>query len=290
MGGQPGELPTAMAGTIFYHGQRLVKDPERGIFDQKQAEELVSAQASWSDQTGNPSLVHIYARTPQAFCRYMSFIDQIWDGPVIADSSQPTTRSCLAGLVTELGWADRVVYNSLSVATTQDEADLLAGSEVDSAILLAFNPAKSGVDGRIALLETGGPGLPRGLMELAASCGVSNSILDPGVPPLGSGAGEALRFTVAAKAAWGLPVCLGMHNAASSWIWLREKGRQIRQACDASTAALSVLAGCDLVLYGPMEQAESAFAAAAFADILAAEAVADLGIYPGTAHPRHRLI
>jgi tetrahydromethanopterin S-methyltransferase subunit H len=34
-GGQPGEYPTALSGTIFYARHKIVEDAKKGIFDKK---------------------------------------------------------------------------------------------------------------------------------------------------------------------------------------------------------------------------------------------------------------
>lgn len=292
MGGQPGELPTALAGTIFYHGQRIVDDEERGIFDRSRAEEMVSRQASLSQETGNPAILHIFARTAAAFERYMEFAESLWDGPVIADSSDPAARSAIAGYVSEVGYADRIIYNSISIGSTPEEIRALKESEVDSAILLAFNPSESGVDGRIKMLESGevGPGIEGGLIPLARGLGLANLLLDPGVAPMGDGAGAALRFSVVAKARFGLPVGSGMHNAASSWPWLREQKAIVRRCCDAAASALQQLASGDFILYGPIEAADVIFPVAAMADILISEAAMDLDVWPIDSHPVQRLV
>jgi tetrahydromethanopterin S-methyltransferase subunit H len=120
--------------------------------------------------------------------------------------------------------------------------------------------------------------------------GMRNLLIDPAVLPLGSGAGSALRFSVAAKARLGLPVGSGIHNAVTSWLWLRKKEMAIRTGCDAAAGAMQLLAGADFLLYGPIESAEIVFPAAAMADILIAEAVRDLEIAPGEGHPLLRLV
>ena len=53
-GGQPGELPSVLCGTIFYHGHKIVEDEERGLFDRTAAERLISRQAELSEETGCP--------------------------------------------------------------------------------------------------------------------------------------------------------------------------------------------------------------------------------------------
>ncbi|MDD1735639.1 MAG: tetrahydromethanopterin S-methyltransferase subunit H, partial [Methanothrix sp.] len=63
-----------------------------------------------------------------------------------------------------------------------------------------------------------------------------------------------------------------------------------KRGCDAAAAAMQLLSAADFLLYGPIEMAEIIFPAAAMADILIAEAVADLEIVPADTHPLHRLV
>ncbi len=161
-GGQPGELPSVLCGTIFYHGHKIVEDEERGVFDRAAAERLISRQAELSEETGCPSVLHLYARSAPAFERYLDFAERVWSGPFIIDSADAATRAAAALLVSELGYADRAIYNSISLATEEKEAEKLLDCEIDSAIILAYNPAEPGVDGSLAILETGGTGAREG--------------------------------------------------------------------------------------------------------------------------------
>lgn len=289
-GGQPGELPSVLCGTIFYHGHKIVEDEERGIFDKKAAERLISRQEALSEETGCPCVLHLYARSTLAFEKYLDFIEPVWNGPFIIDSADAATRGSAALLASELGYADRAIYNSISLATDEKEVQALRDSEIDSAIILAYNPAEPGVDGSLAVLETGGRVREKGLLPMAREMGLVNLLIDPAVVPLGSGAGSALRFSVAAKARLGLPIGSGIHNAVSSWPWLSQKEMAARKCCDAAAAAMQLMAAADFLLYGPIESADTIFPAAAMADILVAEAVRDLEIAPGEMHPLHRLV
>ena len=189
-----------------------------------------------------------------------------------------------------MGYADKAIYNSISLATDEAEAGALQDFEVDSAIVLAYNPGVPGVEGAMQILETGGMVKEEGLIPLAKRLGISNILIDPGVVPLGSGAGSALRFSVVAKSRLGLPVGSGIHNAVSSWQWLRGKEKITRKCCDAAAACMQLAMGGDFLLYGPIESCEIIFPAAAMADILVAEAVRDLEVYPEATHPLFRLV
>jgi tetrahydromethanopterin S-methyltransferase subunit H len=234
--------------------------------------------------------LHLYARNTLAFEKYLEFAEQVWSGPFIIDSADAATRGAAALLVSELGYADKAIYNSISLATEEKEAEKLLDSEIDSAIVLAYNPTEPGVDGSLAILETGGKVREKGLLPMARELGLVNLLIDPAVLPLGSGAGSALRFSVAAKARLGLPVGSGIHNAVSSWPWLSKKEMAVRKGCDAAAGAMQLLAAADFLLYGPIESADIIFPAAAMADILVAEAVRDLDNAPGEKHPLHRLV
>lgn len=288
-GGQPGEFPTVLCGTIFYQGHRIVEDEDHGRFDRRKAEDLVIRQAELSEETGNPAVLHIYARTAEAFGRYLEFADELWQGPIIIDSADSAARSAMSEMVSEMGYADRIIYNSISLATSEQEADALRESEVDSAIVLAYNPSDSSVDGCMKALESGLDD-KSGLIPLARDLGLMNLLIDPGVVPLGNGAGSALRFSVVAKAKLGLPVGSGIHNAVSAWQWLKNRDRLERKCCDAAAAAMQLLAAGDFLLYGPIENANFIFPVAAMADILVAEAVHDLDVWPVPEHPVHRLV
>lgn len=290
IGGQPGEFPTALCGTIFYQGHRIVEDEDLGIFDQEAAESLVNRQKELSDETGCPAVLHIYARTFEAFQRYMDFADQVWQGPIIADSADSDVRARIAGLVSEVGIADKTIYNSISLATTILEEQAIRDSEVDSAIVLAYNPVDQSVEGRMKVLELGRPSGQRGLIPLAGDLGIKNLLLDPGVTPMGSGAGLSLRFTVIAKSRLGLPTGSGIHNATSSWTWLSSRTKLEKRCCDAAATAMQLLAAGDFILYGPIENAKFIFPVAAMADIMISEAVRDLEVWPVPEHPVNRLV
>ncbi|MCW4020384.1 MAG: tetrahydromethanopterin S-methyltransferase subunit H, partial [Candidatus Bathyarchaeota archaeon] len=59
VGGQPGENPTAMIGSIFYKGDKTVIDEKSGIFDRDRAEELIAKLEEISDRTGLPAMLDV---------------------------------------------------------------------------------------------------------------------------------------------------------------------------------------------------------------------------------------
>jgi tetrahydromethanopterin S-methyltransferase subunit H len=66
IGGQPGELPTVLIGSLFHEGHKIVIDRKLGIFDKRKAERLVRMQEEISEKTGVPCMHDIVAENPGA--------------------------------------------------------------------------------------------------------------------------------------------------------------------------------------------------------------------------------
>ena len=79
VGGQPGEYPTVLAGTIFYGGHKIIEDEKAGVFDKEKAEGLIKIQEEMSDVTGNPHIVHTFGQTPEALVKYLEFVGEATD-------------------------------------------------------------------------------------------------------------------------------------------------------------------------------------------------------------------
>jgi len=69
-GGQPGEYPTVLIGSLFYQGHKIVQDAKIGLFDKKEANRLLSLQDNLSEQTGNPAIVDVmgFSRSMLLLC------------------------------------------------------------------------------------------------------------------------------------------------------------------------------------------------------------------------------
>lgn len=293
IGGQPGELPTVLAGTIFYDKHEIVKDVARGLFDRDAAEKLINLQESSADETGNPHIIHIFGTTPESITRYIDFVTDISEAPFLIDSPEGTVRSYAAEYVSEIGLADKAIYNSINMSINASEIEALALSDIDSSIILGFNATDSSLQGRMKMLENGAGLLEEGLLSIADRCGIINKLIDPSITPMGNGAGVALKMTITAKAKWGHPTGSGIHNAPSSWNWLnkkKEKDPILYKICDVGSTCLQQAAAGDFILYGPIEHAPYIFPMAAMSDIMISEAVADLDIEPASRHPVNLLV
>ncbi len=301
VGGQPGETPTVLCGTIFYAKHYLVEDADKGIFDKKAAEDVINKQDEFSDLTGNPCMMQIFSESPEAMEKEIAFCTEVSDSPFLIDSTVAEAK--IAGLkyVDEVGLTDRAVYNSINVSCSEEELKVIEESKLEAAIILAFNPKDSTVAGKIDLLETGAGTFDKGLVYLARDIGVTKLLCDPATLPIGAGVGSSVASGFAVKSKYGIAVGLGIHNAPSAWTWLKTfrkehatkgpggwegLGADVFRICDIGSNVIPVIAGQDFVLYGPIENAPLVFPLVGMADIIIAEAnKAEHDMEPKGEHP-----
>lgn len=293
VGGQPGEYPTALAGTIFYAGHNIIEDEKKGIFNKQKAEELINLMDVMSDETGNPAIIQIFGATPEALTRYIEFVTSVSDSPFLIDSTAADARIAGASFVTENGLAERTIYNSINMSIDIDEIEALTNSDITSSIILGFNPTQPDIEGKISIWKDGSGILEKGLLEIASDCGIYKPLMDVAVTPLGQGGGSAIKATIKEKSIWGYPAGSGVHNVPSAWDWIRKYKKEYPEVwpvCDIGANIVQQMVGGDFVLYGPIENTRVAFTACAMTDMFIAEANEAIGINPIESHPYNNLL
>lgn len=289
MGGQPGEYPTVLISTMFYGRHKIVSDEDKGIFDANAAEELWKTQEEMSDVTGLPYINQIVGETPEAIKKFIDWFVEIDDTTAfLIDSSAGDVRAAAAEYCTEIGVADRAIHNSINASVNDEEIAAVRDSDLDAAIVLAFNATDPTVKGKMDILEVGGTGQEKGMLEVAKDCGITRPIIDVAAMPPGAGSGATIRSIMAVKGHLGLPTGGGFHNMASAWDWLKKFKKEHKEAympTDIGTNLVAQIVGADCLLYGPIENARSVFSAVALVDIMLAETAHELGIE--TLDPNH---
>lgn len=266
IGGQPGELPTVLIGSIFYEGHGIVEDSTRGIFDRRSAGELIEAQDELSDKTGNPCMVDVVGLTPQSMEKYLDFVLDATDSPVLIDSSSMETKMAGVRYAKEVGALERSVYNSISHHVKDEEVSALRDVGVKSAIILALNPVNPLPRGRVEVLM--GSQRRRGLIKVAEEAGLENLLIDAAVldvPSIGLAA-ESIQII---KNQLGLPSGGAPLNAVLEWEEVVKLGDKAKNVCSASSAVILCQSGADFILYGPIGKANIVFPAVALADAIA---------------------
>jgi tetrahydromethanopterin S-methyltransferase subunit H len=328
IGGQPGEYPTVLGASIFYNKHEIVKNDHTGEIDKDTAEGLWNRCLELGDLTGIPFFIQIIGEFGEAFESYIDWFTKIDNKTAfLMDSSAPEALAHATRYVTEVGVADRAIYNSINGSIAQENIDVIAASDVNAAIVLAFNPADPSVAGRQKVLNEGGvAGQERGMIQIAEECGITRPILDTAATPLGLGSGGSYREILACKAIHGYPTGGAYHNMTVSWTWLKRwKGSKknpsqmaatlegkdnvkaqllhhymggmdgmIQAAWSAPDIGCNLMAttlGADLIMFGPIENVEAMITAQAYGDIVVLEAARDLGVdVKAEEHPIFKLI
>jgi tetrahydromethanopterin S-methyltransferase subunit H len=136
--------------------------------------------------------------------------------------------------------------------------------------------------------------LDKGLLPLCNEIGVTKPLIDTATTAIGAGAGSAAAFTFVSKSVYGYPTGLGIHNAPSSWTWLKKYKKTNRNAfemCDIGSNVIAQMMGADYILYGPIKNASKVFPLIAMTDILSAESASiEFGMEASDNHPFKKLL
>lgn len=282
VGGQPGELPTFLIGSIFWLGQKMVKDANKGIFDAAEAEKIINTMQTQSDITGVYYAFDVVGTTEEAFGKYIDFVAKHCDAPIMLDAMSPKTRMAAAKLAKSMGLSDRCLYNSVYKGVTDAELVNLKDSGVKMSIVLADNPKDNSLEGKMAVIEEA--------LALADKGGITKPLIDTAIPAFAPDMGTAVRTIPIMKEKYGHPVGLGSGNVVTTMGWVKANiAKEFRPGCRTSTNSIMQTAGANWLMIGPAEQAEWVFPAVAVTDIYIASAAGDFGTRPiEESHPIYK--
>ena len=287
VGGQPGELPTVLIGSIFYSGQEIISDEKKGIFDKGKCETLINKLESLSELTTNPFMLDIPAATEEAFVKYIDYVADVTEVPFLIDVFSPTLKISAAKHTVEIGLAERAVYNSIQKETTDEELEAIRNLGLKSAVLLAYDAQDESASGRLNTI--------RDILSMSEKAGIEKDFFDTAIPAFGIGIGAATRALHLIKENYGDRGVVGVHtaNVTDTCNWAKKNlSEEVRRACDASQNAIMAVLGADWIMFGPVESADYIFPAIAIIDTYIITATAELGINPAQEgkHPIFKLM
>lgn len=290
-GGQPGENPTVLFGTVFYGKKYKEQSPE--IFMEVEAQIL--KQRKLSEMTGVTQVVDVFIGTEDQIPWRIDFLlenlrpDEVFSIDIPDSEMRCKTLEYLG----QKGALDRVIYNSLNLGVTPEEIETLRRNTPAAAIVLGYNPKDFSTDGRMEMLETGGSMLEDGLLQIAEEVGIKGRLLDTGATPFDHNAAETIRAIPVFKNKFGLPVGCAIHNTVESWLWMKQYRKEHKEAysiCDMGSNGLVVVWGGDFTFYGPIRNAEKVFPYIAMVDKFIAEGARDyFGMDVDEGHPGRKL-
>jgi tetrahydromethanopterin S-methyltransferase subunit H len=276
IGGQPGELPKVLIGTIFYEKHKIVKDPEKGIFDKEKAEGLIKRQEELSDLTGNPCGLDVVCTSLESARKYIDFVSEVTDAPISTDIWKPEIRIALLKHIAEVGLSDRIIYNSMMSVPTpkEDEINAIKESKVKASILLCYNIKDRTAKGVLSLLK--GTKEQKGMLKLAEEAGIEKPLVDTTIFTYVPSIGVGSKACFMVKDELGIPVGGSPGNATTMggplWKMAKPWGLDTFKACEAASQVVPLILGADFLLYGTIESAPWIFPACAMVDAMLATA------------------
>lgn len=275
IGGQPGVNPTALAGSMFHKGDRLIKDRKAGEFDKEAARDHINQLEEISSQIGIPALIDIVANSGPEFAAYLEFVSTETSMPICVDAWQPNVRVDAAKEAERLGLLDRLIYNSLNPWNPEIESEVKEISEIGvrHVLVAVFDDADKMASGRITALEKLLPAIEKGGFE---SLLVDTTVMNVAATAFSIQAGFEI------KERFGLPVGCAPSNGTYMWKEFRDAASRAGFAgADAAAHGIASLLWNDFMFYGPMTGTERVFAATAVAEsIKAMFAYAESGDLP----------
>ena len=281
IGGLPGLNPTVLINSIFYSKDKLVIDAKKGEFDKTAVDDTLTMLAGMSEKTGNPTMLDIVAQTPEAIVRYLEFLVDATEFPLIIDGSDsPEVNSAGLMYAKESGFMDRVILNSLTPDTHEEFFNVVKESGLQNAILLTFNTASMmSAAKRIEVADE--------LIKKALDIGIKQIMIDTGVLDLPS-LGIACKTQHLLKSKYGYPVGNGAHNAYSTWNGLETKfGKQAKKPALVGASLMPVSLGADFVLIGPSKDAHLIYPSVAMIDVALSGMYIEERKRPEKPHPRY---
>lgn len=293
VGGDYGEIPTVLIGSIFYMRHKIVKNAETGIFDEIAAADLIHSCESLAQKLGIKFMLDVVGNTSEALVNYIKFIKKVTDAPPLLNATLPETRIQALETLADLGLLENVVYNSINGFSTEEELESLSKLPIDTSIIQAYNPGSKKIDGPLKVLLGNPKRDIEGLLNKAKRCGIKKVMVD--IPTLDmSSIGMVAQSGKQIKETLGIPVGTAPSNATYASQWLRNKenlSTEQFRAVDATVNSYLAGRGCNFLFYGPIEGYKWVFPACAAVNAVDVYGMRSMGIKPATEdHPFFKIL
>jgi len=279
IGGDPREAPTAVIGTIFYYRQKdIFKNENEGVIVKEYAEKLIKEKEELADKTGLIPGLDVILSYEASIKPILDFIVDITDLPIVLDAPTMDIKLKTLEYVKEAGIQERIIYNSITPESDENEYHLLKECQIETFVLLGMESSKWTTHARMDVID--------GLVEKAnaANLAGNNFIVDTAVLDVTS-LGLAMSAMHEVKNKYGFPVGSGAHNAIDTWRNMKAKFGNIKKYASVVASTITLNAGADFLLYGPLQHAEFILPCVAFIKAAHSQLLFDEGRMAPPNHP-----
>jgi tetrahydromethanopterin S-methyltransferase subunit H len=282
VGGQPGERPPLLIGSMFHNKDRILESRKERRFDRAKARDILQRAIDLSQQTGVPFLVSIVANSADELKTWIEFYSSVTNLPFGIDIWAEKTRIAAAEAVAQMGLVDRLLYTSITPwdKDIPNQVTTLRQLGVKHVMVQVFDEEDKLPPGRLKSLQH--------MLELIAPGEFESILVDTAGMNLWSSP-ITMRSNYLIKQEIGLPC--GFAQSNSTWMWEQARemwGWEGFAAVDAAAQAIAALCWNDFLLFGPTVTAKRIIPAVATAALLL-PAFANLEGAPLPADPGHPL-
>ncbi|NHJ25582.1 MAG: hypothetical protein EAX89_13445 [Candidatus Lokiarchaeota archaeon] len=260
LGGQPGENPTVMIGTVFYAKHKALLNEKTGEFDKNLLEQELNEYSEVIEDTGIQGIIDVVGAYPEALAKECEYIADTVDYPFLVDGLNDNSRIPAIKILSEKGLLDKAILNSIDESTTEENLQKLKDIGLKNAVLLTFSSRHIFPKQKLQLLNDH-------LIPKAQKANIKNIIIDTAVLDLAS-MGINFETVQLVKNELGLPVGFAPANAIYGWNYIKKYGDTPRCGAIASQMAYCVSAGSDFVLFGPIKFAKCVIPSIALIDAI----------------------
>jgi len=284
IGGQPGDNPTLLVGSIFYHGDKLLIDEVKGIINKDLSKKLIENALSIVEEYGLNFALDVIFPTPESVDKILPFVSEL-DVPILfLDSPDSKARIRAYNLSKELGLTHHVVANGIYINTSTDEIKALKENGILNAVLLAFDPSQP----HKSMYPKDRLNIVRKLLDLAKDAGIKGVLIDVVVlDPASIGLSASTIYLV--KNELGYPSGCAPANALGP---VSKSNFHIEEVAGihGGTAALLRVMGADFIMYGPVKRIKYVAPAIAMIDGLLGYLAKQEGMKIQGKHPLKTLL
>ncbi|MFX1278180.1 MAG: hypothetical protein ACFFA3_02115 [Promethearchaeota archaeon] len=245
LGGQPGENPIVMIGTVFYTNHAALIDEKTGEIDKALVEKELNNYTELIEEANMQGIVDVVGAYPEALIKECEFVADLVDYPFLVDGLNDTSRIPAMQSLKEIGLIDRAILNSIDEATNEENLEKLLEIGVKNAVLLTFGSRYIFPHQKLKLLK-------ETLIPKAKKANIENIIVDTAVLDLPS---IPINFETSqlVKRELGLPTGFAPANAIYGWNYIKKYGEAPRCGAIASIMTYCACAPSDFILFGPVK-------------------------------------
>jgi tetrahydromethanopterin S-methyltransferase subunit H len=248
IGGQPGENPVVMIGTVFYARHQALLDEKTGKFDKNLIETEVNEFVKVVEETGLQAIIDVVGAYPEALLKECEYIADLVEYPFLVDGLNDMSRIPAMQGLKEMGLIDRAILNSIDENTTEDTIKKIKEIGVKNAILLTFGNKYIFPHQKLHFLQ-------EILIPKAEKANIKNIMVDTAVLDLPS---ISVNFETVylVKNELGYPSGFAPSNAIYAWDFIKKFGDVPRCGAIASIMTYCAASGSDFILFGPVKFAK----------------------------------